>query len=177
MCVWEWVGESDWNLPYNWQRKSEDYYPESPGGTFRSRRFQVRTKSLKYHVDYDVRVLQISQVSASCAMRVRCYSLSQHWYMCMYVYIYCILQVPPKYLYECLTHDDIIDQRHHLGGKSSTNPAVWAEKVTSTPNTSINGYITQLCKQHLPKFTQHLCKWFQVQTNAVQHAQLKRLKA
>ena len=39
------------------------------------------------------------------------------------------------------SHDDIIDQRHCLGGKSHTNPAVWAGKVTSAPNTSIYGYI------------------------------------
>ena len=38
-------------------------------------------------------------------------------------------------------HDDVIDQRHRPGGKSCTNPAVRAAKVTSVPNTSICGYI------------------------------------
>ena len=49
------------NFP-NPQRKSEDYYPESPGDTFSSGRFQIRTISLKYHVDYEVRVLEVAQV-------------------------------------------------------------------------------------------------------------------
>ena len=44
------------------QRKSEDYYPVSPGDTFSSGRFQIRTISLKYHVDYEVRVLEVAQV-------------------------------------------------------------------------------------------------------------------
>ena len=49
------------NFP-NPQRKSEDYYPESPGDTFSSGKFQIRTISLKYHVDYEVRVLEVAQV-------------------------------------------------------------------------------------------------------------------
>ena len=49
------------NLP-DLQRKSEDYYPESPGDTFSSGRFQIRTISLKYHVDYEVRVFEVAQV-------------------------------------------------------------------------------------------------------------------
>ena len=49
------------------QRKSEDYYSESPGDTFSSGRFQVRTISLKYHVDYEVRVLEVVQVRSSCS--------------------------------------------------------------------------------------------------------------
>ena len=49
------------NLP-NLQRKSEDYYPESPEDTFSSGRFQIRTISLKYHVDYEVRVFEVAQV-------------------------------------------------------------------------------------------------------------------
>ena len=40
-----------------------------------------------------------------------------------------------------LSHDDVIHQRHRPGGKSRTNPAVRAGKVTSAPNTSIYGYI------------------------------------
>ena len=43
----------------------------------------------------------------------------------------------PVLLYYYLSHDDVIDQRHRPGGKSCTNPAVRAGKVTSTPNTSI----------------------------------------
>ena len=49
------------NFP-NLQRKSEDYYAESPGDTFSSRRFQIRTISLKYHVEYEVRVFEVAQV-------------------------------------------------------------------------------------------------------------------
>ena len=49
-----------------------------------------------------------------------------------YIYIY-------TYIY--LSHDDVIHQRHRPGGKSRTNPAVRAGKVTSAPNTSIYGYI------------------------------------
>ena len=49
------------NLP-KMQRKCEDYYPESAGGTFSSGRFQIRTISLKYHVDYEVRVFEVAQV-------------------------------------------------------------------------------------------------------------------
>ena len=46
-----------------------------------------------------------------------------------------------KGLYTGLSHDDVIHQRHRPGGKSRTNPAVRAGKVTSAPNTSIYGYI------------------------------------
>ena len=46
----------------NLQRKSEDYYPESPAGMLNCGRFQIRTISLKYHVDYEVRVLEVAQV-------------------------------------------------------------------------------------------------------------------
>ena len=42
---------------------------------------------------------------------------------------------------QVLSHDDVIHQRHRLGGKSCTNPAVRAGKVTSAPNTSMYGYI------------------------------------
>ena len=49
------------------QRKSEDYYSESPGDTFSSGRFQIRTLSLKYHVDYEVRVLEAVQVRKCCS--------------------------------------------------------------------------------------------------------------
>ena len=45
------------------QSKSEDYYSESPGDTFSSGSFEIRTLSLKYHVDYEVRVLEVVQVS------------------------------------------------------------------------------------------------------------------
>ena len=48
-------------------RKSEDYYSESPGDTFSSGRFQIRTLSLKYHVDYEVRVLEVVQVRKGCS--------------------------------------------------------------------------------------------------------------
>ena len=44
------------------QRKSEDYYPVSPGDTFISGRFQIKIISLKCHVDYEVRVLEVAQV-------------------------------------------------------------------------------------------------------------------
>ena len=42
---------------------------------------------------------------------------------------------------QVLSHDDVIHQRHRLGGKSCTNPAVGAGKVTSAPSTSMYGYI------------------------------------
>ena len=44
------------------QSKSEDYYSVSPGNTFSSGRFQIRTLSLKNQVDYEVRVLEVVQV-------------------------------------------------------------------------------------------------------------------
>ena len=44
------------------QRKSEDHYPDSPGDTFSSGSFQIRTISLKCHVDYEVRVFEVAQV-------------------------------------------------------------------------------------------------------------------
>ena len=50
------------NLSKLVQRKSEDYYSECPGDAFSSGRFQIRTLSLKYHVDYEVRVLEAVQV-------------------------------------------------------------------------------------------------------------------
>ena len=49
----------------------------------------------------------------------------------------------------CLSHDDVIHQRHRPGGKSRTNPAVRAGKVTSAPNTSIYG-LNQLAMQTTP---------------------------
>ena len=45
------------------QSKSEDYYSESTGDTFSCGSFEIRTLSLKYHVDYEVRVLEVVQVS------------------------------------------------------------------------------------------------------------------
>ena len=49
------------------QRKSEDYYPMSPADTFISGRFQIKIISLKYHVDYEVRVLdhEMAQVRSN----------------------------------------------------------------------------------------------------------------
>ena len=48
---------------------------------------------------------------------------------------------PGYRVYQCLSHDDVIHQRHRPGGKLHTNPGVRAGKVTSAPNTSIYGYI------------------------------------
>lgn len=72
------------NLPignlHDLQRKSEDYYPESPGATFSVGRFQIRTISLKYHVDYEVRVFEVSQVRKilHCVCGSRCCYLATH---------------------------------------------------------------------------------------------------
>ena len=56
-CTWTQSGN-----PQSLQHKSEDYYSESPGDTFSSGRFQIKTLSLKYHVDYEVRVLEVVPV-------------------------------------------------------------------------------------------------------------------
>ena len=54
--------DTEWQPSNSLQSKSEDYYSESPGDTFSSGRFQVRTLSLKYHVDYEIRVFEVVQV-------------------------------------------------------------------------------------------------------------------
>ena len=61
------LGQRMWQPSKSLQRKSEDYYSESPGETFSSGRFQIRTLSLKYHVDYEVRVLEAVQVRKQCS--------------------------------------------------------------------------------------------------------------
>ena len=79
------------------------------------------------------------------------------WYMRRHMvantFTTCVLYTSPLYemaallnwmhafVYYYLSHDDVIHQRHRPGGKSRTNPAVRAGKVTSAPNTSIYGYI------------------------------------
>ena len=64
-----------WQPSKSLQRKSEDYYSESPGDTYSSGRFQVRTISLKYHVDYEVRVLEAVQVRKHFLIRTMLYMM------------------------------------------------------------------------------------------------------
>ena len=66
------------------------------------------------------------------------------YYICLGIYSvngHFSIRVRVRVWYYSLSHDDVIHQRHRPGGKSRTNPAVRAGKVTSAPNTSIYGYI------------------------------------
>ena len=44
------------------QVKCEQYFPVESGGSVSAERFEVRVNSLKHHVDYEVRRIELEQV-------------------------------------------------------------------------------------------------------------------
>ena len=108
------------NFP-NLQRKSEDYYAESPGDTFSSKRFQIRTISLKYHVEYEVRVFEVAQVRKT--LRYAC--RSQGVVIVILLVISQSLQVYVNVLSVCAGKWSITDP--HLGSL----PLHWLARLRS----------------------------------------------